>query len=322
MGSKAPIGRNDRHGRLLNIDKSDTVEPSSHARNFSGTDPVASAVTNTARLLRRALAASLMLVAGVASAQVARPRPQALPVWNQNNGKVEAVLLLEPVSTGTWQFGNTRLDSALGVGTGDTLGLLCDRRAGLGSAIGNLVDNCLVASMGSGSKSARQASAGATVSRNGTRLGIGVGNARDTLPAWLNVGKPGSSINQNTLTLIGEKNIGREATVSIAGTLARARLVSPEAVPDLADRWDIKTLNVGANVGRFGANVIGRVVDSPAQPGRWEGLGLGLSWRTPWSGQLSVGAENVVTRGRNPFAPASSTKDEGAVPYVRYQQDL
>ena len=52
-------------------------------------------------------------------------------------------------------------------------------------------------------------------------------------------------------------------------------------------------------------------------------LGLGLSWRTPWSGQLTVGADNLVTRGKNPFAPAASQgDDEGAVPYVRYEQDL
>lgn len=273
-----------------------------------------------ARPLRRLLAASLMLVAGVASAQVARPRPQALPVWNQSSGKVEAVLLLEPVSTASWQFGNTRLDSALGVGSGDTLGLLCDRRAGLGSAIGSLADNCLLASLGT--SHTRQATAGATLSRSGARVGVGVGNSRDTLPGWLAPGKAGSRVNQNTLTLIGEKNIGREATVSIAGTLARARLVAPEAVPQLADRWNIKSLSVGTNVGRFGANVIGRVVDSPTQPGHWEGLDLGLSWRTPWSGQLSVGAENVVTRGRNPFAPNTGKPDDGAVPYVRYQQDL
>jgi hypothetical protein len=274
------------------------------------------------RPLRLLLAASLVLASGIASAQVSRSRAQALPVWNQTSGKVEAVLLLEPVSTATWQLGNTRLDSALGVGTGDTLGLLCDRKAGLGSAIGSLADNCLLASVGGNARDARQASAGATVSRKGTRLGVGIGNSRDTLPSWLAAGKANSRVNQNALTLIGEKNVGREATVSIAGTLARARLVAPSAVPELADRWDIKTLSVGTSVGRFGANVIGRVVDSPLQPGRWEGLDLGLSWRTPWSGQLSVGAENVVTRGRNPFAPGSSDKDEGAVPYVRYQQDL
>jgi hypothetical protein len=267
------------------------------------------------------LAAGLLLATGIASAQVARSRAQALPVWNQQSGKVEAVLLLEPVSTATWQLGNTRLDSALGVGSGDTLGLLCDRKAGLGSAIGSLADNCLLASVGS-ARDARQTSAGATLSRKGTRLGVGIGSSRDTLPSWLAAGKANARVNQNALTLIGEKNIGREATVSIAGTLARARLVAPSAVPELADRWDIKTLSVGTTVGRFGANVIGRVVDSPLQPGRWEGLDLGLSWRTPWSGQLSVGAENVVTRGRNPFAPSEADKDEGAVPYVRYQQDL
>jgi len=274
-----------------------------------------------ARPLRRLIAASLLLVAGLASAQVAKPRAQALPVWNQTSGKVEAVLLLEPVAAGTWQFGNTRLDSALGVGAGDTLGLLCDRKPGLASAIGNLADNCLLASLGN-SRNARQTGVGASVARKGSRLGVGFGNNRDVLPAWLAPGKANSRVNENTLTLIGEKNIGREATVSIAGTLARARLVAPDAVPELADRWDIKTLSVGANVGRFGANVIGRVIESPQEPGRWEGLDLGLSWRTPWRGQLSVGAENVVTRGRNPFAPRADDEDEGAVPYVRYQQDL
>src|SRR6476661_8270818 len=135
-----------------------------------------------ARPFRSLLAAGLLAASGVASAQVARSLPQALPVWNQSSGKVEAVLLLEPVSTATWQFGNTRLDSALGVGTGDTLGLLCDRKAGVGGAIGSLADNCLLASLGDG-RGNRQASAGASVSRKGARLGVGLGNSRETLPA-------------------------------------------------------------------------------------------------------------------------------------------
>ena len=75
--------------------------------------------------------------------------------------------------------------------------------------------------------------------------------------------------------------------------------------------------------GAFRANVFGRVVEVPGQPGKWEGFGVGLTWRTPWSGQLSVGAENVVTRGKNPFAPPTAKgEEEGTVPYVRYQQDL
>ncbi|TBR10892.1 MAG: hypothetical protein EPO46_07320 [Lysobacter sp.] len=274
------------------------------------------------RSLAVALAACLVL-APMAYAGESRPkaRPEVLPVWNQANGRVEAVLLLEPLSSQTWQAGNMHLDTALGVDAGNTLGLVCESRTALASAIGNLVDNCRLASLGA-PREGRQAGAGATVSRGGMRFGVGFSNTQGSLPTWLVPGTRGSRVNENTLTLIGEKNIGREATVTIGGTVARARLVSPESVPELADRWDVRTLSVGANVGRFGANIIGRVVDSPLQPGSWEGLGLGLSWRTPWRGQLSVGADNVVTRGRNPFAPVTKGDQEGTVPYVRYQQDL
>lgn len=265
------------------------------------------------RHLSLSIAASLLLATG-AHAQVTKGRTEVLPVWNQHSGKVEAVLVLEPMSAKAWQFGNTRLDTALGVGSGQ-LGLICAPRAGLASAIGNLVDNCRLASFGG---------AGASIGRSGGRVGLGIANSRDTLPAWLVPGsRSAARIEANSLTLMGEKNLGREATVAIGGTIARAHLLSPAAVPTLADRWDIKTLTVGANVGQFGANIIGRVVDSPASADRWQGLSLGLTWRTPWSGQLSVGADNVVTHGRNPFAPSVDGRDEeGAIPYVRYQQDL
>lgn len=91
----------------------------------------------------------------------------------------------------------------------------------------------------------------------------------------------------------------------------------------VTDRWNSKSVSVGAGLGAFGANIVGRVVESPEQPTtRWQGLDLGLTWRTPWSGQLSVGAENVVTRGKNPFLPGNADKVDGTVPYVRYEQDL
>jgi hypothetical protein len=274
-----------------------------------------------ARPLLAALLASTLL-APVVHAQMAPKRSEALPVVNKANGKVEAVLLLEPLSGKAWQFGNTRVDAAFGAGGGGQLGLVCDRTSGLTSAIGNLVDNCLVASF-SNPRDARQSSAGASISRPAGRVGVSVGSSRETLPSWLApAGRGGARVDESTLTLKGERNLGREATVSIGGTLARARLVSPDAVPALSDRWDVRSVSLGANVGRFGANIVGRVVDSPASAERWRGLDLGLTWRTPWSGQLSVGAENVVTRGRNPFAPNTGTDDEGTVPYVRYQQDL
>jgi hypothetical protein len=249
-----------------------------------------------------------------------------LPVWNANSGKLEAVLQLEPTSApgagARWRMGRNTLDAAFGIDAGDTLGLVCDRKTGLATAIGNLANHCMLASLDRDA-SDRQLGAGASLTRGTARVGVSAGTARDTLPAWLSPNARSSQLNQNSLTVYGQKNIGREATVSIGGTWARARLIPAGDVPsEVTDRWTSQSVTVGAGLGNFGANIIGRVVDTPGVPGQWEGLGVGLTWRTPWSGQLTVGAENVVTRGKNPFAPSNPDKDEGTVPYVRYEQDL
>ena len=271
---------------------------------------------------------SLLLAFGAATsahAQAARTDTALLPVWN-TNGKLEAVLQLEPSAVpaagARWRVGGNTLNAAFGLDAGDTLGLVCDRKSGVAATLGNLPNHCMLASL-DGDSGERQFTAGASLTRGGNRLGLLLGNARDTLPAWLSPNKKTSRLDQNSLTLYGQKNIGREATVSIGGTLARARLISADDIPsEVADRWTTKSVTLGAGVGNFGANIIGRVVDTNGLPGQWSGLGVGLTWRTPWSGQLTVGAENVVTRGKNPFAPSDSDKDEGTVPYVRYEQDL
>ena len=77
---------------------------------------------------------------------------------------------------------------------------------------------------------------------------------------------------QNDLTVFAQKNIGREGFVSIAGTYAKARLVPlADAAPSIADRWDSKSLSIGAGYGNFTGSIIGRVIDVPGKPGKWEG---------------------------------------------------
>lgn len=282
------------------------------------------------RALRLSL--TLMLALGVASGVNAQVRHATadttyLPVWNQSNGKLEYLLQLEPTGTpvagARWRVGSNTLDAAFGLEAGDTLGLVCDRKTGLAGAIGNLANHCMLASLDEeDGNAARQGTVGASLTRAGSKLGLTFGSGRDTLPAWLSPNGKAGKVDQNTLTVYGQKNVGREATVSIGGTWARARLIPAGEVPDLADRWNTKSVTLGAGLGNFSANIVGRVVDTPGEPGQWEGLGVGLTWRTPWSGQLTVGAENVVTRGKNPFAPENGDKDEGTVPYVRYEQDL
>ncbi|MFT3763481.1 MAG: hypothetical protein QM761_12940 [Pseudoxanthomonas sp.] len=284
------------------------------------------------KLLSRKLPLALLLalsgLAGNASAQ-GKPQDQTtvLPVWN-NDGKVEALLYLDPTgetATGAkWRFGRNTLGAAFGLDAGDSLGLVCNRQTGIGSSIGNLISHCNVAAFDrdrSGSAGQRLV-AGASLDRDGNRVGLSAGTGRSTLPAWLNPGHGTAEIEQNDLAVFGESSIGREGFVRIGGAVARARLVpAADLAPAVTDRWNSRSLSVGGGYGAFSADIIGRVVDVPGQP-NWKGLGLGLTWRTPWSGQLTVGAENVITRGKNPFSPASGDVDEGNVPYVRYEQDL
>lgn len=277
--------------------------------------------------LLRHLPLALTLALGVAAGAHAQAKRDTtyLPVWNQNNGKLEYLLQLEPADRAgmRWKSGANTFDATLGLDSGDGLGLVCDRKSGLAGAIGNLANHCLLAALDDDDRNDnRQFSAGASLSRPGGRVGVTLGNGRDTLPSWMSPNGRTSRVDQNTLTVYGQKNIGREAMVSIGGTWARAKLIPAGEMPNLADHWNSKSITLGAAYGNFGANIVGRVVDTPGQPGQWEGLGVGLTWRTPWSGQLTVGAENVVTRGKNPFAPGNGEKDEGTVPYVRYEQDL
>ena len=282
------------------------------------------------------LSLALLLATGVATdahAQkatrkpAADPRPTALPIWN-NDGKVEAVLLLEPTGQAEagarWRLGRNSLTTAFGLESGDELGLVCNRKAGVVGNIGNLASHCMLATLGDDddATASQRVSASAILSRPGGKLGLSAGTGRDTLPAWLSSGRGTGRVEQNDLTVFGQKNIGREGFVSIGGAVAKATLVPASDLPALADRWNSRSLTVGGGYGPFSANIIGRVVDVPGQPGKFEGLGLGLTWRTPWSGQLTVGAENVITRGKNPFSLTNENADEGTVPYVRYEQDL
>lgn len=294
----------------------------------------------TARLPKLLLSALLALGMGAdiwvqdasaqnASTQARRIDSAWLPVWNNTNGKVEAYLVLEPTEApkvgNRWRFGNNTLDATFGLEAGNSLALLCGK-AGLGGALGNLPNNCMLATLGDklgdDNHGARRASATAAFSRRGGKLGVTAGSGRDTLPGWLVPGSPRNQVDVNDLTVFAQKNLRSEGFVSIAGTVAKARLVpASEAAPDLADRWSSKSVTVGGGYGAFGASVVGHVVDTPGQPA-FGGVGLGLTWRTPWSGQLTVGADNVVTRGKNPFSARGSDDAEGTVPYVRYEQDL
>lgn len=284
------------------------------------------------------LFAALLALGVCAGARAQAPAPQpvdetaVLPVWNNASGRLEAYLVLEPSDVASARvrkrFGMSSLDAAFDLEAGDSLALLCDRKNGIAGAIGNLANNCLLATLDAGldGEASRRASATAAFTRGGARLGLTAGVGRDSLPGWLTPSAPADNrVDVNDLTVFARKSLPGEGYVSIAGTVAKARLLSPaaaEASGLALDRWSSRSFSIGGGFGNFGASIVGHVVDTPGQP-KWEGLGLGVTWRTPWRGELTVGADNVISRGRNPFAPVGADgEEEGTVPYVRYEQDL
>lgn len=277
---------------------------------------------------RLVLALGLAFAASTGAFAQEKRNQTVLPVLD-SSGKVEAFLVLEPTranqSGRRWRMGENQFDAAFGLQAGSSLALLCSPGSSFNGAVSNLARNCQLASVGDTPAAGRRASATASLSRPGGGVGLTLGESRETLPAWLSPSRASSAgdVELHDLTVFAKKDVGDDAYVSLAGTVAKATLIPSASAPaTLSDHWTSRSLSVGGGIGRFSANIVGQVVDTPGLP-KWEGVGLGVSWRTPWSGQLTVGADNVITRGKNPFSKMTdSGDDEGAVPYIRYQQDL
>jgi hypothetical protein len=96
-----------------------------------------------------------------------------------------------------------------------------------------------------------------------------------------------------------------------------------------SDDLNQTTLSLGIEHGPVSGAIVGRVLE-PALPGaaldssqRWSGIDLGVSVRLPWQGELSFGAQNVWSSGKQPLLnPQDVSPDQARVPYVQYHQEL
>ena len=284
-----------------------------------------------------------------------------LPVRDNQNGQITALLLIEPAvlpqlpsqriirpaSTSTTFSNGLQLRAGLSLEANPGLGVLCNNRNGAAS-VGNLAGNCLLANFNTVSAMSlpggRTAANGVLqLQRSNTLFTGSIGIEQETLDGRLPLIGPtpadrrllnsligpgnSASLDQRNASVIGQISLGTQGWVSIGGTLAHIRLIPTEQLPGgLPPEWNTGSLKLGGGYGNFGAEITGQMIEVPGQANSYQSLGAGVTWRTPWRARLSVGAENLLTRGKNPFglpdANNAPLTDEGRVPYVRYQQDL
>ena len=97
-------------------------------------------------------------------------------------------------------------------------------------------------------------------------------------------------------------------------------------VPSANGGMEYGALGLGVSQGAVRGSLVGHVMrlDNPALLGskRWSGIDLGVSWRTPWHGELSVGAQNLWSTPVDTNPVRETDPVQSRMPYVQYRQDL
>lgn len=117
--------------------------------------------------------------------------------------------------------------------------------------------------------------------------------------------------------------LGAQNWLSLGGSLGTQELTSLAGAPL---RWDSATVTLGVGYRGIAGRLTGRLIEVP-QGQNYTGLDLGVSWRTPWQGELSFGAQNLLNKTPDtsqwPLQDLPAIEAPGGrTPYVRYKQDL
>lgn len=290
-----------------------------------------------------------------------------LPVWNARSGRLEAVLLLdrkqEQPGTLDWLLADKArttgigLQSSLSSGSrvggaltldsnSSSLALLCNQGIHMAISLGQ-GQHCLLAQVAapgdplltrSGSPIAANLGAGwqsasglfdlnfglswlsAPLADLATASAIGH-SALDWARPWSN--RHGEFQIRN-LNLGGSLHLPGQRWLSLDAALSTQDMVTLSGGPR---HWDSAAVTLGVGMRGLSGRLTGRLLELP-EGGNWSGLDLGFSWRTPWQGELSFGADNLLdtkspdtTRWPLQELPPLESQS-GRVPYVRYKQDL
>ena len=146
------------------------------------------------------------------------------------------------------------------------------------------------------------------------------------LPTLLVPGLEFANRQDSALTASGRWRFGEEQSLDLGASLGRIQFELPGAAP--LPYLNQAALRFGLRHGDFSGVIVGRVLgpgDLLGSGQRWSTIDLGISWRAPWRGVFSVGAQNLWSSGSpNALEPNARETDPGLsrVPYVQYHQDL
>ncbi|MEO8999537.1 MAG: hypothetical protein ABI227_07310 [Rhodanobacter sp.] len=178
---------------------------------------------------------------------------------------------------------------------------------------------------------------GATYDAGRYSLGVSVGtvstsNNNSVLPRVLPGAAPGvdglSSFDSSSqLNARGRLALGGKSGIDLGASVGRIHLLPGNLLG--ISTLDQKALSFGVDHGPLSGVLTGRTMQPEAGiPGgfnadrRWNSIDLGVTWRLPWRGALSVGAQNLWSSGTSANTPAGPEPDQSRTPYVQYHQDL
>ncbi|MBD8524980.1 hypothetical protein [Pseudomarimonas arenosa] len=125
-------------------------------------------------------------------------------------------------------------------------------------------------------------------------------------------------------TLSGQIWLSDRSWLRVSGNQVRMR--AEQTAQWLFPRsWNHSSISVDAGYGAFAGSVVGHRSRAPWRPDGLFDVDLGISWRTPWAGKLTVGARNVLNSAEQSLPQTAEAENpllQGRTPYVRYQQDL
>ena len=149
----------------------------------------------------------------------------------------------------------------------------------------------------------------------------------ETLPTLVIPGIEYANVQSSGFNAEGRWHLDNNRSIDLGAALNRIQFEMPGT--PLLPSLNQAALSLGLHRGDFSGVIVGRVL-GPTDPlngsQHWSTLDLGISWRSPWRGVFSVGAQNIWSSGSLPALtdPTAHEVDanQARVPYVQYHQDL